>query len=99
MDQTVLRYGPFAATAVYVVAGAGLGLVVGYFGRMIVGLAAAALLVAVLMGMAEPYLNFLAKGLTSIPHAEMVGFLTTAGGIGALGGFVVGLLFAARKAR
>ena len=88
-----------AGWGVYLAAGGALGLAVGLFGRTLLGIVAAGLLAAALVGLADPYISFVYNGVSSLPQDRVAMFLSTAAGLAAVAGFLVGLYIAARRAR
>ena len=88
-----------ASWGVYLAVGAALGVAVGLFGRTALGLVAAGLLAAALVGLADPYISFVYNRVSSLPQDRFAAFLTTAAGLAAVAGFLLGLCIAARRAR
>lgn len=80
-------------------AGAGLGLAIGTFGRAVLGMLVAGLLIAALIGMIDPYAALFSRCVASVPISALRLFLAGAGGIAVLAGFLGGLAIASRRTR
>ena len=86
-----------AIVLAHLAAGTALGLVAGRFGRSILGLAAAVLLVSVMTGVAGTYVSHIADGVSTLPREDVISFLQTASGMAGLSGFLGGLYFTSRR--
>ncbi|MCD6405840.1 MAG: hypothetical protein J7M19_08430 [Planctomycetes bacterium] len=100
MNETVMSISAvFAGVAGHLAAGVVLGLVAGYFGRTALGLAVVVILVTLITDTTGTCVDYLARGVSYFPHAQIVAFLNTTGGIAAVGGVILGLFLSTRRAR